>query len=187
VTTRFRTRERSVHAMNGISFDIKRGEVLRVVGESGCGESVAMLSLLKLIPQPPGEIVAGQALYEGQNLLSLPPEAIRSLRGSQVAMIFQDPMTSLNPVLTIGQQLVEPLMAHQGKDRKTALLRSVELLKMVGNPEARRKIDEYPHQLFRGMRQRVMISMALAVTMFAFNFLGDGLRDAFDPRQRGSQ
>ncbi len=160
--TVFKTREGVVHAVNGVSFTLKEGEVLGIVGESGCGKSVSMLSLLRLIPQPPGQIVAGKAFYQGKDLISMTEDEIRSVRGAQIGMVFQDPMTSLNPVLTIGKQLAEPLLLHMGMTKKEALDRSVELLNQVGIPNARMRLDDYPHQLSGGMRQRVMIAMALA-------------------------
>lgn len=160
--TVFKTGEGTVHAVNGVSFSIKEGEVLGVVGESGCGKSVTMLSLLRLIPSPPGQIVAGQAFYQGKDLISMTEDEIRSVRGAQISMVFQDPMTSLNPVITIGKQLAEPLMLHLGMNKKEAFDRSVELLRLVGMPEPENRLDDYPHQFSGGMRQRVMIAMALS-------------------------
>jgi len=162
LVTRFKTREGIVHAVNGVSFDLDEGETLGVVGESGCGKSVTMLTLLRLIPQPPGEIVNGQALFMDRDLLAMPPEEIRSVRGAQIGMVFQDPMTSLNPVLTIGKQLMEPLILHQDMDRRQAQDRAIELLRLVGIPSAETRLEDYPHQFSGGMRQRVMIAMALA-------------------------
>lgn len=160
--TQFKTPDGIVHAVNGVSFDLKEGETLGVVGESGCGKSVTMLSVLRLIPSPPGKTVAGKAFFHGQDLLAMPNEEIRSIRGSQIAMIFQDPMTSLNPVLTIGRQLQEPLELHMGMTKQQAASRAVDLLSMVGIPNARERLGDYPHQFSGGMRQRVMIAMALA-------------------------
>jgi oligopeptide transport system ATP-binding protein len=160
--TRFNTPEGTVYAVNGVSFEMSEGETLGVVGESGCGKSVTMLSVLQLIPRPPGKIVSGKALFHGNDLLSLTPDEIRTVRGAQIAMIFQDPMTSLNPVLTIGKQVSEPLMLHLGMTKKDAEERVVELLRLVGIPESEKRLTQYPHQFSGGMRQRVMIAMALA-------------------------
>jgi len=160
--TTFKTPDGVVHAVNGVSFGLKEGETLGVVGESGCGKSVTMLSVLGLIPNPPGKIVAGKAFYSGQDLLKMPNEEIRHIRGAQIAMIFQDPMTSLNPVLTIGKQLVEPLELHIGMTKNQARDRAAELLGMVGIPNAKDRLNDYPHQYSGGMRQRVMIAMALS-------------------------
>jgi len=160
--TRFRTSDGTVFAVNGVSFDLMEGESLGVVGESGCGKSVTMLSLLRLIPTPPGQIANGQALFHNKDLLRLEPDEIRDIRGSQIGMIFQDPMTSLNPVLTIGHQVSEPLMIHFQMSKNEALDRVVELLEMVGIPDAKKRLSQYPHQFSGGMRQRVMIAMSLA-------------------------
>ncbi|MCL4560711.1 MAG: ABC transporter ATP-binding protein, partial [Chloroflexi bacterium] len=160
--THFKTREGIVHAVNGVSFTLKEGEVLGIVGESGCGKSVTMLSILRLIPSPPGEIVAGKAFYQGKDLIHMSDDEIRDVRGAQISMVFQDPMTSLNPVLTIGKQLAEPLILHMGMTHKEARERSVELLRLVGLPEPENHLDDYPHQFSGGMRQRVMIAMALS-------------------------
>jgi oligopeptide transport system ATP-binding protein len=159
--TQFLTPEGVIHAVNGISFGLKEGEVLGVVGESGCGKSVSMLSILRLIPQPPGKIVGGKALFQGRDLLAISDEEIRGVRGAKIAMVFQDPMTSLNPVITIGKQLAEPLMIHLGMSKNEANKRVVDLLQLVGLPEAGMRLDDYPHQFSGGMRQRVMIAMAL--------------------------
>jgi len=148
--------------VNGVSFGLKEGETLGVVGESGCGKSVTVLSLLKLIPTPPGKIAAGEAEFFGQDLLKMSNEEIRHVRGSQISMVFQDPMTSLNPVLTIGQQLEEPLTLHVGMNKQQARDRSAELLELVGIPRAKDRLGDYPHQFSGGMRQRVMIAMALS-------------------------
>ncbi len=164
LVTRFHTPEGTVHAVNGVSFDLDEGETLGIVGESGCGKSVTMLSLLQLIPQPPGKIMDGQALFMGSDLLAMRREEISSVRGAQIGMVFQDPMTSLNPVLTIGRQLKEPLIIHQNRNREDAQARAIELLQLVGIPSAESRLDDYPHQFSGGMRQRVMIAMALACT-----------------------
>lgn len=160
--TQFNTPEGVVHAVNGVDFTLKEGETLGVVGESGCGKSVSMLSILRLIQQPPGKIVAGQALFKGQDLLQMTSEEIRHVRGGQISMVFQDPMTSLNPVMTIGKQLAEPLMLHLGLNKEQARDRSIELLEQVGIPRAGDRLKDYPHQYSGGMRQRVMIAMALS-------------------------
>jgi oligopeptide transport system ATP-binding protein len=160
--TTFKTPDGVIHAVNGVSFNLKEGETLGVVGESGCGKSVTMHSMLRLIPTPPGKIVAGKAFFFGQDLLQMSNEEIRHVRGAQISMIFQDPMTSLNPVLTIGKQLEEPLALHLGMTKKQAEDRSAELLSMVGIPNARERLKDYPHQYSGGMRQRVMIAMALS-------------------------
>jgi len=160
--TQFKTSDGVVHAVNGVTFGLKEGETLGVVGESGCGKSVTMLSLLRLIPSPPGEITNGKAMFFNQDLLKLSNEEIRYVRGAQISMIFQDPMTSLNPVLTIGLQLEEPLMLHLGMNREQARVRAAELLGMVGIPNAKERLGDYPHQFSGGMRQRVMIAMALS-------------------------
>jgi len=160
--TQFNTPEGIVHAVNGVDFSLKEGETLGVVGESGCGKSVSMLSILRLIQQPPGKIVAGQAFFKGQDLLKMTNEEIRHVRGGQISMVFQDPMTSLNPVMTIGKQLAEPLMLHLGLNKQQARDRSIELLEQVGIPRAADRLKDYPHQYSGGMRQRVMIAMALS-------------------------
>jgi len=160
--TQFFTQDGVVNAVNGISYDLSEGETLGIVGESGCGKSVSVLSLMQLIPTPPGKIVAGEAWFQGRDLLSMDAEEIRSVRGNKVAMIFQDPMTSLNPVLTINQQVSEALELHLGMDKKQARERSIELLELVQIPDAANRIDDYPHQFSGGMRQRVMIAMGLS-------------------------
>lgn len=159
--TQFRTREGIVHAVNGVSFTLKEGETLGIVGESGCGKSVTVMSMLRLIPSPPGKVVAGQAFYQGKDLLKMSDEEIRHIRGAQISMIFQDPMTSFNPVLTIGRQVAEPLEIHQGMNRKQAYERVSEMLELVGIPKAKDRLGDYPHQFSGGMRQRVMIAMSL--------------------------
>jgi oligopeptide/dipeptide ABC transporter ATP-binding protein len=160
--TTFKTPDGIVHAVNGVSFGLAEGETLGVVGESGCGKSVTMLSVLGLIASPPGKIVSGKAFFSGQDLLKMSKEEIRHVRGAQIAMIFQDPMTSLNPVLTIGKQLEEPLILHIGMTKNQARERAAELLSMVGIPNAKDRLNDYPHQYSGGMRQRVMIAMALS-------------------------
>jgi oligopeptide transport system ATP-binding protein len=160
--THFKTPDGIVHAVNGVSFNLKEGETLGVVGESGCGKSVTMLSCLRLIPSPPGKIVAGEAVFRGNDLLKMDSEEIRQIRGGQISMIFQDPMTSLNPVMSIGKQMAEPLMLHLNLTGEQARKRSIELLGMVGIPNAGDRLKEYPHQYSGGMRQRVMIAIALS-------------------------
>jgi oligopeptide transport system ATP-binding protein len=160
--TQFFTQDGVVHAVNGISYHVDEGETLGIVGESGCGKSVGVLSLLRLIPQPPGKIVGGEAWFDGKDLLKLSESEIRQVRGNRIAMIFQDPMTSLNPVLTIGFQIAEALQLHLGMTKQQARRRTIELLEMVGIPNAADRIDDYPHQFSGGMRQRVMIAMGLS-------------------------
>jgi oligopeptide transport system ATP-binding protein len=160
--TYFYTEDGVVKAVNGVSWDVEEGETLGLVGESGCGKSVSALSLLRLIPNPPGKIVGGEVLFEGEDLLKVDEEEIRHVRGNKIAMVFQEPMTSLNPVLTIGRQLTESLELHMKLDRTAALRRAIQLLDMVQISEAAARIDDYPHQFSGGMRQRVMIAMALA-------------------------
>ncbi len=160
--TEFHTREGIVHAVNGVSFTLQEGETLGIVGESGCGKSVSVLSMMQLIPRPPGKITDGVALLHGNDLLTMNEPEIRKVRGAQMAMIFQDPMTSLNPVLTIGFQLTEALELHLGMGKEQARQRAAELLTMVGIPQARDRLNDYPHQFSGGMRQRVMIAMALS-------------------------
>jgi len=161
LTTRFHTLDGVVHAVNGISYVLEEGEALGIVGESGCGKSVSVLSVMGLIPEPPGKIIAGQVLYQGQDLLKLDDEQIEHIRGREIAMVFQDPMTSLNPVLTIGRQISEPLIVHLGMGQEEARRWTVELLEKVGIPQAADRYRDYPHQFSGGMRQRVMIAMAL--------------------------
>ncbi len=160
--THFFTEEGVVRAVDGVSYEIEEGETLGLVGESGCGKSVSALSILRLIPNPPGKIVGGQILFEDQDLLKMDEDEIRHIRGNRIAMVFQEPMTSLNPVLTIGRQLTEALELHLKMDRHAANRRAVELLEMVGIPEAGGRLGDYPHQFSGGMRQRVMIAMALS-------------------------
>lgn len=160
--TTFKTPDGVVHAVNGVSFGLAEGETLGVVGESGCGKSVTMLSVMGLIPTPPGKIVAGTANFLGQDLLKMSNDEIRSIRGAQIAMVFQDPMTSLNPVLTVGRQLQEALILHLGMTSSQSAERAADLLSMVGIPNAKDRLADYPHQFSGGMRQRVMIAMALS-------------------------
>src|SRR5271155_5636654 len=160
--TYFFTRDGVVRAVDGVSFAVARGETLAIVGESGCGKSVTSLSILRLIASPPGRTVGGRVLFEGRDLLQLSEPAMRKVRGDAISMIFQEPMTSLNPVLTIGQQIAEVLILHRGLLADAAMRRSVEMLQLVRMPEPERRIAQYPHQLSGGMRQRVMIAMALA-------------------------
>ena len=160
--THFFTRDGVVRAVDGVSFSVDPGETLAVVGESGCGKTVTSLSILRLIASPPGRIVEGSIRFGGQDLLGLSERGMRDIRGNEISMIFQEPMTSLNPVLTIGRQIGETLMLHEKLDAKAAAARAVEMLKLVQIPEAERRMAEYPHQLSGGMRQRVMIAMALS-------------------------
>jgi oligopeptide transport system ATP-binding protein len=160
--TYFYTEEGLVKAVDGVTYDVQEGETLALVGESGCGKSISALSLLRLIPIPPGRIVSGEVLFEGNDLLKLNEDEIRKIRGNRIAMVFQEPMTSLNPVLTIGKQMTEALELHLKLDKAAANARAVQLLEMVGVAEAARRITDYPHQFSGGMRQRVMIAMALA-------------------------
>lgn len=162
LTTKFYTQDGVVQAVNGVSYSIEEGETLGIVGESGSGKSVGVMSLIRLIPTPPGKITAGEVLFEGRDLLKVSDEEIRTIRGNKIAMIFQDPMTSLNPVLTVGRQISEALELHLGMDKKQAKARTVELLEMVGIPSAAERVDNYPHQFSGGMRQRVMIAMGLS-------------------------
>jgi len=159
---RFHTPEGTVHAVNGISYSLHEGETLAVVGESGCGKSVSMMSMLRLIPIPPGEIVSGTACYRGEDLLRVSEDRLEDIRGGEIAMIFQDPMTSLNPVLTIGRQITEALRAHLPMSQEQAEERAVELLSWIGISDPASHLGDYPHQFSGGMRQRVMIAMALA-------------------------
>lgn len=162
LTTQFFTQDGIVHAVNGISYTLNEGETLGIVGESGSGKSVGVMSLMRLIPSPPGKISAGEVLFEGRDLLKISDDEMRSIRGNKIAMIFQDPMTSLNPVLTVGRQISEALELHLGMDKKQARDRTIELLQMVGIPSAGDRIGNYPHQFSGGMRQRVMIAMGLS-------------------------
>jgi len=162
LATHFFTGAGVVRAVDGVSFTVAPGEALGLVGESGCGKSVSVLSIMRLVPSPPGRTVAGEVLFGGRDLLKLSDEEMRRVRGADLAMIFQDPMTSLNPVLPIGLQIVESLEFHKGLPRAAARRRAAELLDLVGIPAASRRLDDYPHQFSGGMRQRVMIAMAIA-------------------------
>ncbi len=160
--TEFRTGAGIVRAVDGISYSVQAGETVAIVGESGSGKSVGAMSILRLIPDPPGRITAGEVLFDGRDLLKLSEEEMRRLRGSQIGMIFQEPMTSLNPVLTIERQLTETLEQHRAATRAQAVERAMDLLRLVGIADAGRRLQQYPHQLSGGMRQRVMIAIALA-------------------------
>src|SRR5215210_1523480 len=159
--THFRTPEGVNRAVDGVSFSVDEGETLAIVGESGCGKSVTANSILRLVPEPPGKI-AGAIRFEGRDLMTLSEREMRAIRGNDISMIFQEPMSSLNPVLTVGRQIGETLRMHQGLDKQAAEARAIEMLNLVGIPESVRRVREYPHQLSGGMRQRVMIAMALA-------------------------
>src|SRR6266576_1481192 len=160
--TYFNTEDGEVKAVDGISFQLKRGETLGIVGESGSGKSVTNLSIMRLIPTPPGRIVSGEVLFDGRNLLSLPERDMRAVRGKRIAMIFQDPMTSLNPFMRISRQLMEVTTLHLGHTRKQAREHAIRMLEHVGIPDSRERVDSYPHEFSGGMRQRVMIAMALS-------------------------
>ncbi len=160
--TVFYTRAGMVRAVDRVSFSLRAGETLAVVGESGCGKSMTALSIMRLIPDPPGRIVGGKVVLDGTDLLQLSEPEMRKMRGNRVSMIFQEPMTSLNPVLTVGRQISQALMMHQGMSRAAAMERAIEMLRLVKVPEPAQRVKEYPHQLSGGMRQRVMIAMALS-------------------------
>ncbi|MHA1529379.1 MAG: ABC transporter ATP-binding protein [Alphaproteobacteria bacterium] len=162
LTTVFHTQDGTIHAVNGVSFHLSAGELVGVVGESGSGKSVTMMSLMKLLPEPPAEIVAGSARLEGRDLLRLEPADLRRVRGAEVGFVFQDPMTSLNPVFNIGFQIMEPLREHLRLSKRAARARAIELLDLVGIPSPGDRLGDYPHQFSGGMRQRVMIAIALA-------------------------
>jgi oligopeptide/dipeptide ABC transporter ATP-binding protein len=163
LTVEFDTEDGVVKAVKDVSYDLNPGEVLGVIGESGSGKSVSVLSVLGLIPQPPGRIVSGEAVFKGRDLIKMSKRELRNVRGGEVAMIFQDPMTSLNPVLTIGYQIAEAIIAHNpGVKDEEARSRTIELLKLVGVPSAEQRVDQYPHEFSGGMRQRAMIAMAIA-------------------------
>lgn len=161
LATSFHTRDGVVRAVQGISFEVEKGRTLGIVGESGCGKSVSCYSLLGLIPMPPGKIESGTAFYDGTDLLHASPEQLRSIRGSRISMIFQDPMTALNPYMTVGAQLIEPLIVHQHTDKAEAKRRAVSMLEAVGINDAASRMKAFPHQFSGGMRQRLMIAMAL--------------------------
>jgi len=160
--TRFVTRGGAANAVDGISFRVEAGEMLALVGESGCGKSVTAFSVMRLVADPPGRIEGGEVLFEGRDLMRLPESEMRALRGNRIAMIFQDPMTSLNPVFTVGEQIAEAIRVHRGGSRKAVQARVLELLELVRIPDPARRMSEYPHRLSGGMRQRVVIAMALA-------------------------
>ena len=162
LTTRFETQDGTVHAVTDVSFTLNKGEFLGVVGESGSGKSVTMMSLLRLIPMPPGEIVSGEAIFDEEDLLSLDKKALREVRGGRIGFVFQDPMTSLNPVVKVGPQITEALKLHRGMKSAEATERAIELLEMVGIPDASSRLKSYPHEFSGGMRQRAMIAVALA-------------------------
>lgn len=162
LVVRFHTLDGTVNAVNGVSYAIYEGQTLGIVGESGCGKSVSVLSMMRLIPEPPGKIVSGQVLYGGKDLLQLETNQIQHIRGYEIAMVFQDPMTSLNPVLTIGRQISEAQIVHLGVDSQEAQKRTIQQLELVGIPNAADRYSDYPHQFSGGMRQRVMIAMALS-------------------------
>ena len=162
LTVSFSTTKGKLIAVNGISFHLNPGETLALVGESGCGKTVSALSILRLLPEPPAEILSGKIIFDGQDLLSLRAKVLQDLRGHSISMIFQDPMTSLNPVLTVGEQIAETLLRHTAMNRREALQKSADLLSRVELPSPKEKLQYYPHQLSGGMRQRVMIAMALA-------------------------
>ncbi|HHV82522.1 MAG TPA: ABC transporter ATP-binding protein, partial [Tepidanaerobacter syntrophicus] len=160
--TYFFTEDGVVPAVDGVDFSIKEGETLGIVGESGCGKSVTSLSILRLVPSPPGKIVNGEILFRGENLLQKSEAEMRKIRGNDISMIFQEPMTSLNPVFTVGEQIAEAIELHQGLNKKQAIDKAVEMLKLVGIPSAEKRVYDFPHQMSGGMRQRVMIAMALS-------------------------
>ncbi|MFP4363378.1 MAG: ABC transporter ATP-binding protein [Spirochaetia bacterium] len=160
--THFKTDDGIVKAVDGVSFNLCKGETIGIVGESGSGKSVTNLSVMRLIPSPPGKIVDGEVLFNGEDLLEKSEAGIRDIRGNKISMIFQDPMTSLNPFLKISTQLIETIQLHQGLDKQAAKAKAIEMLKLVGIPAAEKRVDNYPHQFSGGMRQRVMIAMALS-------------------------
>lgn len=160
--TYFYTEEGIVPAVDGLDFELRQGETLAIVGESGCGKSVTSMSVLRLVPTPPGKILGGEILYKGEDLLKKSEKEMRSIRGNEISMIFQEPLTSLNPVFTIGRQITDILRLHQGMSKKQAYEKAMEMLRKVRIPAPEKVIEDYPHQLSGGMRQRVMIAMALA-------------------------
>lgn len=160
--TSFRTEDGTFNAVDDVSFTVKAGQTVGVVGESGCGKSVTALSIMRLIPDPPGKIVGGEILFKGKNLLNLSMGEMRKIRGNEISMIFQEPMTSLNPVFTIGDQIMESIVLHQKASKAEAKKKAIDMLRLVGIPAPESRVDDYPHQLSGGMRQRVMIAMALS-------------------------
>lgn len=162
LTTHFTTDNGIVEAVDGVSYSVNAGEIVGIVGESGCGKSVSALSIMRLIPDPPGKIVSGEVIFNGQDLLKLPHAQMRKVRGNDIGMVFQEPMTSLNPVLTVGRQLTETIELHLNMSASAAQERARELLELVGFPDAERRLEDYPHQMSGGMRQRVMIAMAVS-------------------------
>jgi peptide/nickel transport system ATP-binding protein len=160
--THFRTDDGMIHAVDGVDLSIERGETLGVVGESGCGKTVTAMTVMKLVAMPPGKIVAGRILWQGRDLVPLGPDEMRSIRAKEIAIVFQEPMTSLNPVYTIGEQIAEVIRLHEGVGQRAALAKTIEMLKLVHIPNAERRVSDYPHQFSGGMRQRVMIAMALS-------------------------
>jgi len=162
LSTRFMTSSGTVKAVDGVSFDVRKGEIFGIVGESGSGKSVTNLSVINLIPTPPGKIAGGQVLFHGKDLLAMPQAEIRQIRGNKISMIFQDPMTSLNPFLKVSTQMIETIVLHQGLDKDAAKQKAIEMLKLAGIPAPEKRIDQYPHQFSGGMRQRVMIAMSLS-------------------------
>jgi len=162
--THFATDDGWLHAVDGVDLSVDRGETVSVVGESGCGKSVTAMSVLKLLPMPPGRIVAGQVLWQGRDLVPMSSDEMRKIRAKEIAIVFQEPMTSLNPVYTVGEQIAEVVRLHEGLNRNDAMDRAVEMLKLVRIPTPERRVRDYPHQFSGGMRQRVMIAIALACT-----------------------
>ena len=160
--THFATDDGMIHAVDGVDLVVDRGETVGVVGESGCGKTVTAMTVLKLVAMPPGRIVAGKILWQGRDLVPLGPDEMRSIRAKEIAIVFQEPMTSLNPVYTVGEQIAEVIRLHEGLGRRAALERTIEMLKLVHIPNAERRVNDYPHQFSGGMRQRVMIAMALS-------------------------
>jgi len=162
LATHFFTQEGVVKAVDGVSYNVEEGEVVGIVGESGCGKSVGAMSIMRLVSSPPGRIVDGEVLFEGEDLVKADDDRLRDIRGNRISMVFQEPMTSLNPVLTVGRQLTETLELHMNMNKVESRQRAAELLEMVGIPDADRRLNDYPHQFSGGMRQRVMIAMALS-------------------------
>ncbi len=160
--TTFQSGRKSVPAVDGVSIQLHKGEVVGIVGESGCGKSVTSLSIMRLIPSPPGKISRGEILFNGENLVTVSNKRMKKIRGKEISMIFQEPMTSLNPLFTIGNQLVEAIRNHNNLSKKEALEKAIQLVEMVGIPRAREIVESYPHQLSGGMRQRIMIAMAMS-------------------------